>query len=356
MRCKQINITKPTISIIVPVFNVENQLDRCVESLINQTFTDIEIILVDDGSTDNSPKICDSFCKRDSRVHVIHKTNEGLGLARNSGLDIAQGRFVAFIDSDDYVKENMFEGLYNKAIETNADAVISGGFITVKADGNIIFDRDTTDEVLFDGNARQLALEMMGAMPNYHKDSVYEMSVCKGIYNNQIIEAHNIRFQSERKYISEDLIFHFDFCQHAQKVLIVPTLYYYYCENMSSLTKQYQRDRFNRNVEFYRYINTVLEKYQYGFEDRNYSQRMLISRARVVISHIVKEYPFFMRQAKTEIMDICNSPDLKEVLTSYPINSLPLMQRVFTQELKKRHWAVLYLLSFANSIRKRKVN
>ena len=353
MKSKQIIKAKPTISIIVPVFNVENQLDRCVESLINQTFTDIEIILVDDGSTDCSAKICDSYSQRDSRVHVIHKMNEGLGLARNSGLDIAQGHFVAFIDSDDYVKENMFEELYNKAIETKADAVISGGFITVKADGNIIFDRDITGEVMFDGNTRQLPLEMMGAMPNYYKDSVYEMSACKGIYNNHIIDAHDIRFQSEREHISEDLVFHFDFFQHAKKALIVPSLYYYYCENMSSLTKQYQRDRFIRNVEFYRYINTVLKKYKYSYEDRIYSQRMLISRARVVISHIVQEYPFFKRQARNEIMDICNSPDLQEVLCSYPINHLPLLQRVFTKEIKKRHWALLYLLSYANIIRKR---
>ena len=94
---------KPKVSIIVPVYNVEKYLDRCMESLLNQTLKDIEIILVDDGSPDNCPQICDEYAKKDSRVKVVHKVNAGLGYARNSGLDVASGEYVAFVDSDDYV-------------------------------------------------------------------------------------------------------------------------------------------------------------------------------------------------------------------------------------------------------------
>ena len=96
------------VSIIVPVYNVEKYIDRCMKSLMNQTLHEIEIILVDDGSPDSCPQMCDEYAKQDTRVKVIHKENAGLGYARNSGLEIATGEYVAFVDSDDYVDTQMF--------------------------------------------------------------------------------------------------------------------------------------------------------------------------------------------------------------------------------------------------------
>lgn len=111
------------ISVIVPVYNVENYLSRCVDSLINQTYTSLEIILVDDGSPDNCPKICDSYALKDNRIKVIHKKNGGLSDARNAGMRIASGKYVSFIDSDDYVSVDFFEVLYNTLISENSDVV-----------------------------------------------------------------------------------------------------------------------------------------------------------------------------------------------------------------------------------------
>ena len=95
------------ISIIVPIYNVQKYLDRCMKTLLNQTYRNIEIILVDDESPDECPKMCEEYAKIDQRVKVIHKKNGGLGFARNSGLEIAQGKYIIFVDSDDYVTENM---------------------------------------------------------------------------------------------------------------------------------------------------------------------------------------------------------------------------------------------------------
>lgn len=99
-------LIRPKVSIVVPIYNVEKYLHRCVNSLIRQTLKDIEIILVDDGSPDNCPKICDEYKNKDIRVKVIHKKNAGLGLARNSGLDEAKGEYVVFVDSDDFIEES----------------------------------------------------------------------------------------------------------------------------------------------------------------------------------------------------------------------------------------------------------
>ena len=108
---------QPKISIIVPIYNVEKYLDECMLSLLNQTLEDIEIILVDDESPDNCPKMCDEYANKDKRVKVVHKKNGGLGLARNSGLDVATGEYVAFIDSDDFIDLDMMVHLYNVATE-----------------------------------------------------------------------------------------------------------------------------------------------------------------------------------------------------------------------------------------------
>ena len=102
----------PIVSVIVPVFNVEKYLDKCIESLIKQKLKDIEIILVDDGSTDLSGKICDEWKTRDSRIQVIHKKNGGLSDARNVGVELAKGKYIGFVDSDDYVSDDMFQILY----------------------------------------------------------------------------------------------------------------------------------------------------------------------------------------------------------------------------------------------------
>lgn len=100
------------ISIIVPIYNVELYLEKCIESIINQTYKNLEIILVDDGSTDSCGKICDEYAKKDNRIKVIHKINGGLSDARNKGMEIAKGKYIGFVDGDDYVASDMYETLY----------------------------------------------------------------------------------------------------------------------------------------------------------------------------------------------------------------------------------------------------
>lgn len=113
----------PKISVIIPVYNVEKYLDRCVESVVNQTYKNLEIILIDDGSPDNCPKMCDEWASRDSRIRTVHRTNGGQSCARNAGLSIVTGDYVTFIDSDDWIALDMYESLHDLIIRYNADAV-----------------------------------------------------------------------------------------------------------------------------------------------------------------------------------------------------------------------------------------
>ena len=120
------------ISIIIPIYNVEKYLHCCINSVIRQTYKNLEIILIDDGSPDNCGKICDEYAKKDNRIKVIHKENGGLSSARNAGLDIAKGEYISFVDSDDYVAENFIEKLYKLCKENDAD-IAECDFYRIKA-------------------------------------------------------------------------------------------------------------------------------------------------------------------------------------------------------------------------------
>ena len=112
------------ISVVVPIYNVENYIKKCVDSILSQTYKNLEIILVDDGSPDNCPQICDEYAQKDNRIKVIHKENGGLSDARNAGIDISKGKFITFIDSDDYIEKDYVEVLYNSIKENASDMAI----------------------------------------------------------------------------------------------------------------------------------------------------------------------------------------------------------------------------------------
>ncbi|MBQ7039801.1 MAG: glycosyltransferase family 2 protein, partial [Clostridia bacterium] len=203
----------PKVSIIVPVYNAEKYIERCVNSLKNQTLDDIEIILVDDSSTDSSLEICKKMAKEDNRIKVIHKVNEGAGYARNAALEIATGKYIGFADSDDFVEKGMFEALYEKAEKYNSELVMSG---VLFVDGNMFsekgecirksyFEEDThfdTTESL-----KKLRMGIVGATPDDTDDSKYGMSIWKNLFKTEIIKSNNLSFQSERQMLSEDALF-----------------------------------------------------------------------------------------------------------------------------------------------------
>ena len=134
------------ISVIVPIYNVEKYLSECIDSIINQTYKNIEIILVDDGSLDSCGAICDEYAKKDNRIKVIHKENGGLSDARNHGIDLAMGKYIAFVDSDDYINEQYLEKLYNAIIDNNTQ-VSQCNFISVDDNKNEILRRGYTGNI-----------------------------------------------------------------------------------------------------------------------------------------------------------------------------------------------------------------
>lgn len=179
------------VSIIIPVYNVEKYLNKCIDSVLNQTYKDLEVILVDDGSTDSSPEICDDYGQKDSRVKVIHKENGGQGEARNFGLDIAKGEYVLFVDSDDYIAKNTVELTLQRAEKYNADMVIFD-YVMVDERGNIIY----RDSINFPKETK--------IIPKTDKYAITaNPSPVMQLYRKSIFDDKELRFVS--KVIYEDL-------------------------------------------------------------------------------------------------------------------------------------------------------
>ena len=211
---------KDLISIIIPVYKVEKYLEKCIESVLKQTYTNLQVILVDDGSPDNCGKICDEYAKKDSRIEVIHKVNGGLSDARNVGIAKAKGKYIGFVDSDDYIKEDMYEILINLIKEYDADVsicnlydVIEGKeYIRNKENGIKEYNRiDILKEVLLDKNIQ-----------SYAWNKLYK----KELFNE-------IKYPIGKKY--EDIGTTFYIFEKCNKVVVTSEPEYYYLKRADSL-------------------------------------------------------------------------------------------------------------------------
>ena len=235
------------VSIIVPVYKVERCLPRCVESLINQTYKDIEIILVDDGSPDNSPKICDYYAEKDSRIKVIHKQNGGVSSARNTALDVASGEYITFVDSDDWVEHQMIEYMVN--------AIDGVDIVGVNFDSRAIsVGRNILEEGKF--NLKE----------DKKSNFLYNVAPWGKLYKTSIIKQNNIRFLEYVKY-GEDAIFLYDYIFFAKSAYAVDKILYHYNCFMNSGSKTFYEDRA-------KWSKISLEKYKKCFEDSSNAQRI----------------------------------------------------------------------------------
>ena len=335
----------PKISIIIPVYNTEKYLDRCIESVRSQTLNEIEIILVDDGSTDSSPIICDKAADMDKRIIVIHKENEGQGIARNYGLDVAKGEYIGFSDSDDYVESDMFENLYNTAKAHNADIVLSGMYFV---GGNMFDERSTRKlqssfdkETFFEGaeGRKKLLLGIVGSLPEDSRDSLYGMSTCTNIYRLDTIKNNDVRFLSERKILSEDGLFNMDFIMHAERAVGITGAWYNYCRNGESVSKSYNPTRFERSMVFLAEIESRLSTLMNESEYRIYLNRLTQGFARILCSQeIMREIQegISWHDVRERLKEICCRREIKCALKNYPWYRLPPKQAAFAFLVKYR--------------------
>ena len=222
------------VSIIVPVYQVEKYIRKCIESIQAQTFSDFELILVDDGSKDASGKICDEYAKKDDRIKVIHKKNEGVALARNDGIKLSKGKYVCFIDGDDWIEKFMIENCMNRILDTEADVIFHGYKQELWKNKVVINIEEKSTSDFLDTLTHSEMSEKMEQLWPYCSSYVWSY-----FFTRKIIKEE--RFPNVK--ISEDHIFILNVLKKCDKISFLNDFSYHYCMRMGSSANRWTKEK-----------------------------------------------------------------------------------------------------------------
>lgn len=263
------------VSIVVPIFNAFDFLEKCVDSLVHQTYKNIEILLIDDGSKDESYKLCKKFESSDKRIRAFTKENEGLGLTKNFGIKNAIGDFIIFIDSDDYVDKSYVEKMV-RAIENNKLDICLANYKYVYLDKGTISEQQIN--IVSHGKVTSDVVHNNGR-------DFYPVSSCMNMYKRNILVDNKIQFLSEREWMSEDIIFNLEYMNYVKKYMIISEVNYYYTqkESSASLTHSYRSDRFEKSKKLYNKLVDLSKRFGYYKKNKNLLANMFFSSIRFCI-------------------------------------------------------------------------
>ena len=251
-------MNKPLVSVIIPIYNVEQYLTQCVDSVLTQTYQDIEIILVDDGSPDGSPLICDEFAKKNSCIKVIHKPNGGLSDARNAGIEASCGEYLFFLDADDYLASKCIEELV--AASSNGDLAISGYMLDLSDEKKISDAKQTYGQYS----------STVDFIKDFHKYFATKFNFAWGkLYRREIIQDNHLRFQKGIS-LGEDILFNLEYYRDCDKgIVAIPYNGYYYRQHGSgTLSKKFNPKMFDWNETCYMAVRDFLKEFG-CYTDRN---------------------------------------------------------------------------------------
>ena len=275
----------PEVSVIVPVYKVEPYLHRCVDSILAQTFTDFELILVDDGSPDNCGAICDEYAAMDRRVRAIHQENGGVSKARNSGLDAAVGKYVYFCDGDDYVEKELLKD----AVQAMAgyDMVV---FNRDDVDVNDCLVRCATDYHIESEKWNKLEYRSVFLTLNFFRWEIGSTVWCR-LFRREIIDRNVLRFP-ENTVIAEDIYFVFCYLLYSNSVCVIPGVYYHYVKHQgSTMAEQWSVFNFDNNNEISKVIQLHLQKCSDQLMLKSYYPIAHFSVMNNAISHAKETHP-----------------------------------------------------------------
>lgn len=275
---------KELISIIVPIYNVEKYLNKCVESILKQTYDNLEIILVDDGSLDNCGNICDEYAKKDSRIIVLHKTNGGLSDARNKGINIAKGKYIGFVDSDDYIDNDMFEILYNLCKNNNADI-------------SMISYKEIENEIIINENSnytnKVFKYNNIEAIKELLKDEKIKNYAWNKLYKKELFDG--IEYPIKMAY--EDVGTTYKLFEKAKKVIWYDIPKYNYIRRDTSIVSK------NTYKNLKDFIDLSYQRYNY-FENSIYSNKIKIENSYSFIRNMIMFYLNYQIDNIQELDDV----------------------------------------------------
>lgn len=338
---------EPYVSIIVPIYKVEPYLTQCIESIRNQTVKEIEIILIDDGSPDGSPEMCDRFAGEDGRIRVIHQENAGVSAARNRGMEMAVGEWLMFVDPDDWLELNAVELLYRLAMESGSDIVCAAYYQNYASKqkrfglnsgeaGKYVVEQDL--ETLLDGFTRHRKLKTNMASP------------CWRIYRKSMIDAHkDCRFPAGMK-LGEDLIFNLYAVQNSVSIYIADVPVYHYRERPGSTSCALYSDQQERYFRLIDEIHMYMEKYQLLDKFLSYYEFVCVQRVFYLAIRYGRNIRGGMQEFRTAVFELktfCEAKSIAEAIMNAKLESVP--GRSVLWLLKHRLYAGVMLLAYAGS-------
>ena len=319
-----------SVSIIVPMYNVENYLCECIDSLLNQTLSNIEVILVDDGSPDNCGTIADEYALEDNRVKVIHQENQGLGPARNTGMKLATGEYIGFVDSDDFVKPTMFEKLYAAARDNECDIVTGGS--TKVSQKKVVKVMHPLAGKLFTQSSEILNLrkKFYGHLESLDGSVYLPVSSWRSIYKRELIEDHKLAF---REILSEDIFFDLDIYAVAKSILFIDAVdYCYRNQGQFSITRTFSE---NKLIRYRDLLSNLMQK---ALEECDNEcvlrvKSQAIDRCRGY-ARLVNRSGDTIKNKKRYLRNFAEDSVIKKCWEGFPLKYLPIKQRIF-------HWLIL---------------
>lgn len=342
----------PIISCIVPVYNVEKYLANCVDSILKQTFANFELILVDDGSTDKSSSICDEYAIKDSRIKVIHKINGGVSSARNTGLDIAKGEYITFIDSDDWVDSNYFLTLYKAAIETNADLVICG--FKEEMPKNCFSENSDMffKECCFSNQLVYNKKEFFENFPKIRADKtlskILQLAVVKLIKFTKNINF--VRFDETMRN-GEDYLFYLQIYKRMNSICFIKPCLYYYRYTLGSAGKQISEKRIMDDLFVVSETESVFKEFcpkqSMPFFYKYKKDKLVLLSLSIFIQNSIRKCEHLDKKLSIIRREI----SLKIILTDFLKDITQLKQTVLLLAIKL-HLQFIYILRYKNKKRK----
>lgn len=322
------------VSAIVPVYNSEDTVEATVKSIINQTITDIEVLLVNDGSTDNTLQVCKKMEAVDNRIKIINKENGGVSSARNTGLKIARGDYIGFVDADDWIEPNMFESMYSDMLSKNADIAMSNFY-----NGKNKVHLDIERSVLHNNDIFNLIVKNI-ISPVEDSTSVIMGNVWRCLFTKDIIK--DIYFIEELPYM-EDQLFVLEALLNANIVIINQSYFYHYNVNYSSAMRNYKDNFYSLGKLYFEKLLLLLTKYDSRMKvEENLRKRYLILILSFIRNEVHIDNPYNFLQRIRNIKQICNDKLLKNYLDDVSRLNLKLQQKISFNLISKNNYLILY--------------
>lgn len=329
------------ISVVVPVYNVEKYIRKCIDSILEQTYTNLQIILIDDGSTDNSGKICDEYSEKDKRINVIHKKNSGVSAARNTGIQNAIGDWILFVDSDDWIELDCCKEMLLTALEEKSDCVICKCNKVHNEEVNK-FEYDNKKEIY---GSREFLIKVLNVQSGY------------GFCHSKLIKREIIKeilFDTQLK-VGEDALFNIHIAQNMNKIVFIENPLYNYRINAESVVRRYDTEYLNKyRKAMQKAKEYLLEKYENDkIVNQNIHNYIMYHLLLILVNYCCNSENNLGIISQIKLLrEICNIEEFKEALKKSNYKELSLTRKIALFTLKYKIYIIAIIIG---KIRRRQI-